>query len=364
MKYLSTFAFVLGLAVSPYAAANDRVVYEGKQGPGQGKHIVFIAGDEEYRSEEAMPMLARILAVRHGFKCTVLFPINPADGTIDPNNQTNITGLETLPGADMVVMQLRFRELPDEQMRYFVDYLNSGKPILGIRTSTHAFAYSRNKNSPYAKFDWQSKEWPGGFGQQVFGDTWVSHHGNHGKESTRGIINQKLKDHPLLQGVHDIWGPTDVYGIVHLPTDAQVLVYGQVLEGMKPTDKPLDGAKNDPMMPLVWVRTYTGESGRSSRVVCSTIGAAGDLESEGLRRLFVNAVYWGLGMDDRIQPTSNVNCVGEFHPTFFGFGKFQRGLRPSDFESDSPIPPKSAVKPTGLESKDPKTPRPNRPANP
>src|SRR5205814_3747688 len=157
MKYPALFALVLLLDFSPCTAADDRLVYQGKQGPGQGKHIVFIAGDEEYRSEEAMPMLARILAVRHGFRCTVLFPINPADGTIDPNNQTNITGLETLPGADMLILQLRFRELPDEQMKYFVDYLNSGKPILAIRTSTHAFAYSRNKNSPYAKFDWQSK---------------------------------------------------------------------------------------------------------------------------------------------------------------------------------------------------------------
>ena len=83
---------------------------------------------------EGLPMLARILAVRHGFKCTVLFPINPADGTIDPNNQTNIVGMEALKTADMLVMQLRFREMPDDQMKYFVDYLNSAKPILAIRT--------------------------------------------------------------------------------------------------------------------------------------------------------------------------------------------------------------------------------------
>src|SRR5256885_9798529 len=116
-------------------------------------------------SSDLMPMLAKILAVRDGFKCTVLFPINPADGTIDPNNQTNIVGMEALKTADMVVMQLRFRELPDDQMKYFVDFLNSGKPVLAVRTSTHSFAYSRNRRSPYAKFDWQSTEWPGGLGQ-------------------------------------------------------------------------------------------------------------------------------------------------------------------------------------------------------
>src|SRR5437867_9206097 len=128
----ATFIALIAFALAPCADAGDRVVYEGKQGPGKGKHIVFLAGDEEYRSEEGMPMLAKILAVRQGFKCTVLFPINPADGTIDPNNQTNIVGLEALKNADMLVMLLRFRELPDAQMKYFVDYLNAGKPILAI----------------------------------------------------------------------------------------------------------------------------------------------------------------------------------------------------------------------------------------
>jgi len=261
-----------------------------------------------------------------------LFPINPADGTIDPNNQTNIVGLASLKSADLVVMLLRFRELPDDQMKYFVDYLNSGKPILGIRTSTHAFQYSRNKQSPYAKFHWQSQEWPGGFGQQVLGDTWVNHHGNHGKESTRGVINAQFKSHPILRGVEDIWGPTDVYGIVHLPKDATVLVYGQVLEGMRPSDKPVDGPKNDPMMPLIWIRNYTGESGKTSRILCSTIGASVDLESEGLRRVLINASYWGLGMEDKIPAKANVDYVDEFHPTSFAAGKFKRGVKPSDLE--------------------------------
>ena len=332
MNRLASLTILIGLAAALRIEAGDWVTYEGKEGPGRGKHIVFLAGDEEYRSEEAMPMLAKILALRHGFKCTVLFPIDPADGAIDPNNQTNIVGLETLKTADMVVMELRFRELSDDRMKYFVDYLNAGKPILAIRTSTHAFQYSRNKQSPYAKFDWQSREWPGGFGQQVLGETWVNHHGNHGSESTRGIVNVPLKDHPILRGVDEIWGPTDVYGVVHLPRDAEVLMYGQVLAGMKPADKAVEGPKNNPMMPLVWVRHYRGESGNTSRIVCSTIGAAVDLESEGLRRLFVNAVYWDLGMEDKIPAKANVEYVGDYHPAFFGFGKFKRGLKPSDFE--------------------------------
>jgi hypothetical protein len=312
--------------------AANWVVYAGGEGTGKGKRIVLLTGDEEYRSEEALPMLAKILAVRHGFTCTVLFPIDPAQGTIDPNNQTNIPGLEALDSADLCVMALRFRELPDAAMKHFVDYLNAGKPIIALRTSTHAFAYGRNKQSPYAKYDWQSKEWPGGFGQQVLGETWVSHHGNHGKESTRGVINEEFKAHPILRGVADVWGPTDVYTVTHLPKDASVLIWGQVLSGMKSDDPPVQGPKNEPLMALAWVRNYTGESGKSSRIFTTTMGAATDFENEGLRRLVVNACYWAVGLQAQIPAKSNVDYVAAYQPTPFGFGQYRKGVKPSDLE--------------------------------
>ena len=78
----------------PGRAADPWVVYQGGDGPGKGKHIVLVSGDEEYRSEEALPQLGKILAQRHGFKCTVLFAVDPATGTIDPNNRRQIPGLE------------------------------------------------------------------------------------------------------------------------------------------------------------------------------------------------------------------------------------------------------------------------------
>lgn len=331
LRGLFGFSLLLLLPASS-TLAKDWVTYEGTNGPGLGKHIVFLSGDEEYRSEEGLPMLAKILATRHGFKCTVLFSINPADGTIDPNTQTNTPGLAALDSADLCVMLLRFREWPDADMKHFVDYLNRGKPIIGLRTSTHAFAYSRNQQSPYARFDWQSKAWPGGFGQQVLGDTWINHHGDHGKQSTRGIINDQLKSHPILSGVTDLWGPSDVYSVIHLPTNAAVLVWGQVLSGMKPTDPPLAGAKNNPMMPLVWVRDYPGANGRTSKIVTTTMGAATDLENADLRRLLVNACYWATGLADKIPAVANVDYVGEFTPTPFGFNQFKRGVKPADLQ--------------------------------
>src|SRR5262249_2714832 len=211
----TTSAVVALLIFSMNARADDQwVVYEGGDGPGKGKHIVLVSGDEEYRSEEALPQLGKILARHHGFKCTVLFAINPKTGLINPNVNNNIPGLEALKTADLMVVFLRFRNLPDEQMMYIADYLDSGKPVVGLRTATHSFNNAGNKT--YARFHWQAKgEWEGGFGRYVLGETWVNHHGAHGTQATRGIISADAKDHPILRGIKDgdVFGPTDVYSV-------------------------------------------------------------------------------------------------------------------------------------------------------
>ncbi len=323
---------VLGIATTIAAQAADErwCVYPEGEGPGKGRHIVLISGDEEYRSEEALPMLGKILSQRHGFKCTVLFAQNADDGTINPNEQHNIPGMESLASADLIILALRYRSPSDDQMKFFVDYVNSGKPIIGLRTSTHAFNYPADSNSPYAYFGQEGGKWAGGFGKQVLGETWVSHHGNHKVESTRGVIVDENSGHPILCGVDDIWGPTDVYGIHHLPEGTTVLLRGQVLQGMQPGDPPVVGAKNDPMMPLAWVLPYQSESGKTARVFCTTMGASQDFSNEGLRRLVVNACYWCLALEGQISRTSDVNFVGPYEPTPFGFDGFQKGIRPAD----------------------------------
>src|SRR5437879_13124588 len=104
---LVPFVAACGLAAP---AADPWLVIAGGDGSGQGKHLVLISGDEEYRSEEMLPQLAKILARHHGFKCTVLFAIDPADGTINPNRNDNIPGLEALDSADLMVLFTRFRD--------------------------------------------------------------------------------------------------------------------------------------------------------------------------------------------------------------------------------------------------------------
>lgn len=307
-------------------AEDPWVVLEGKDGPGKGKHVVLVAGDDEYRSEELIPQLAKILAVHHGFQCTVLFATDPKTGEIDPATQTNIPGLQALDRADLMVMFLRFRDLPDEQMKHIEDYVNAGKPLMGLRTNTHAFRVGGNKT--YSHWSFRAKgKWQGGFGRQVFGETWISHYGHHNHESTRGVVAKGMEDHPIVRGCEDIWGPSDVYAITELHGDCKPLIMGQVLQGMSPDDKP---NPKKPAVPVAWTKTYTGASGKAARVFTTTMGHAHDFKSEGFRRLLVNAAYWCLGMEDQIPPKATVDIVGTYDPPPIGMRKHRKGVKASD----------------------------------
>ena len=119
---LPSLLLAAAAAISPAPAlAQDSgqegpLVFKGGAGAGAGIHVVLIAGDEEYRSEEALPMLAKILSVHHGFRCTVLFSTDPETGAIDADNQVHTPHLETLADADLVILALRFREWRDEDV--------------------------------------------------------------------------------------------------------------------------------------------------------------------------------------------------------------------------------------------------------
>jgi type 1 glutamine amidotransferase len=324
MKGLAAAFCLLAVVAAP--AAEDRLVVRGSSGPGTGKRIVLVSGDEEYRSEQALPQLARILA-GHGFDCTVLFAIDPKDGTINPNYSSNIPGLETLDSADLLILMTRFRDLPDAQMKHFVDYVESGRPIVALRTATHAFDLKTSKT--YARYGWNNKEWDGGFGRQILGETWIAHHGKHAIQSTRGVFADGAASNPILRGIRsgDIWVPTDVYKVtLPLPGDAKPLILGEVLTGMNATDPAVDGPQNNPKMPVAWTKT----TGR--RVFTTTMGSAQDLLNEPFRRLLVNATYWALKLEDRIDAQSSVAIVGPYEPLPFKFNGFQPGVKPADLD--------------------------------
>ena len=308
--------------------AADFISYDPKPGPGQGKHIVFLTGDEEYRSEEGLPMLAKILSQRHGFQCTVLFPLT--DGIINPENQASLPHADALDSADAIVMLLRYRNWPEAEMKPFADAVGRGVPIVALRTSTHAFNYPTSASTELRSFN--------KCGKDVLGEGWVNHWGNHKKEATRGVIEPQGKSHPILNGVDDVFGDTDVYE-AYPAADAAILMRGQVLAGMKPTDPPAsyqkkratDGQEqdiNDPMMPVAWTRMNKNETGKINRVFCTTMGAATDLQSEGLRRMVVNAVFWGLEL--HVPDKADVAFVDAYHPSAYGFGGYRRGIKPED----------------------------------
>ena len=331
-KSLTKHIFIALLAFASLAGAAP-LVFEGAQGPGKGRHIVFLAGDHEYRSEESLPALARLLAKHHGFKCTVLFDLD-GDGNIIAGEGSNMPGMEALDSADLAVVFLRFQAFPADRMKHFDAYLNRGGPVIGLRTATHAFKTSRE--DPFAKYSFDSKVagYELGFGHQVLGQTWVGHYGQNHRQSTRIRIVDAMAQHPILRGVKDVW--VQAGGYVGKPTDGDILTLAQPLNGMTP-DSPVDATKRP--QASEWTRTYKSASGRTGRVFTSLYGTPEDLTNDGYRRMIVNSIFWALGMEAAIKPDLNIAFVGPFKPNTFSAGGHARGVKPEMYAGfESPIP--------------------------
>jgi putative membrane-bound dehydrogenase-like protein len=337
VKHILTILSALWFA--PFAAlhaadASASLVFEGIDGPGKGRHIVFLANDHEYRSEESLPALARILAKRLGFKCTVLFGIDPKSGEIVAGTVSNMPGLEALESADLAVVFLRFQNFPPEQMQHFDAYLNRGGPVVGMRTATHGF--SMKVGEPFSKYSHNSNvpDYLHGFGEQVLGQTWVGHYGKNHSQSTRIAIIDQKRSHPILRGVNDVW--VQAGGYVGKPISGEILTMAQPLNGMTP-DAPADATK--PPMPSEWTRTYKAANGKEGRVFTTLYGTSEDITNDGYRRLVINGCLWALGLEDKITPDLNIAFVGPFKPNTFQGGKYARGIRPQMYAGwESPIP--------------------------
>lgn len=359
--------------------------YEAGEGQGNGRHIVMVSGDEEYRSEEGLPMLARMLSKHHGFRCTVLFAVDPQTGIVNPTVNTNIPGTENLDDADLMIIQTRWRTLPDEQMAPIDRYLKAGKPVMAIRTATHAFKMRQDLHAKvfshlrelrqaedpssvvppdipddaWGTYDHYGdgylgpqKEWQDGFGRLVVGERWVAHHGRHKHESARGVIAAGAEDHPVLRGVNPdgIWSAADVYTVrLPLPGDSLPLVQGLVMArageydesdpryGMRPSDDQAVPEKNDPPMPIAWTKTYQLPGGTPGRVFSTTLGSSTDLFEDGVRQLFVNAAFWAVGEEDAIpEEGALADLVGDFNPTRFNLHPSEywenKGAVPADYQ--------------------------------
>ena len=337
MNIRSTIATSVVLLLSlTISQASDHVVYQGDSGPGVGKHILFIASDHEYRGEETCPAIARIMAQRYGFKCTVLFG-QTEDGHIKPGS-SNIPGIEAIDQADMLFLFLRFIKPDDAWMQRFEGYLKRGGPVLGLRTTTHAFNGLQGTYA-YHNFNHGDEDFVGGFGRQILGETWnpklgAGHYGRNHKFATAMHVTPDQKEHPVMRGVKDMHAMAGAYSARPMP-GSTILATNRVLESMEVGAKPVEDKEPQP---CAWVRTYSFKDGPKGRAFCSTQGASEDIQSEGVRRMIVNATLWCMGMEDHIKANADVSFVGPYNPTTFSFKPSITDARPSDIEGwDTPI---------------------------
>lgn len=326
MKY--SYILLASVALAGFSSA--QITYPAGDGPGKGKHLVFVASDHEYRAEQISPALARIMAKHHGFKCTVLFGVN--DKGYIHGGSSNIPGMEALDTADGLVFITRFVDLPEEQMKHLEGYLERGGPIVGLRTSSHGFKIKDKEGSKYKKYDFKynGEDFKGGFGEQILGNTWEGHYGKNHKQGTQIQLLPEKLTHPILTGVKDKgFCYAGAYRSV-VREGMDVIANSQPMNGMTP-DSPLDEKK--PPQAFAWTFHYDAKDGKKGKAFHTTQGTSEDLLDDSYRRMLVNGVYWTMGMEDSIKADSPIEFVGEYHPTTFRNGGWIRNQKPEDFAS-------------------------------
>ena len=286
--------------------------------------VVFVTGDEEYRSEESMPILAKILEKQHGFRTKVCYAL-AADGTINPERLDHIEGLEALKDADLMVMFTRFRALPDNELQMILEYTNSGRPMIGFRTTSHAFKYDKGANA----------QWNDKFGREVFGQRWIVHHGHEkGEFLTHVDPLDEAKDSPILRGIQPFDCPSWLYHVEGgkqedtLFGDSKPLVKGKSLVSGYEKANKLDTYPIE--QPVAWTKTHQGDKAeKPARVFFTTLGHPQDFKSEAMRKLVVNAVFWALG-DEKSIPDGGckADLEGEFNLSKPGNGGHVKNRKP------------------------------------
>lgn len=209
-------------------------------------HIVLISGEPEYFSSNSLPAFGRLLTNNYQFRCTYL----------ERTASNNIPGLEALETADLAILFVRRMSLPDDQLGRIKKYLDSGKPLIGLRTASHAFE------------NW--KEWD----HEVLGGNYHMHHGNALVATAR--VNAAERNHPILRNVApEFKTGGSLYKTLPLGEQTTLLLMGSV-EGQPPE-------------PMAWTHDYKG-----SRVFYTSLGHPQDFENAAFRQMLANAVFWCL----------------------------------------------------------------------
>ena len=236
--------------------------------------IVFVTGEHEYSGETTLPLLAAELEKNYGFRTRVLkaYP--------DQNAEENIPGLESLKEADIAVFYLRWRRLPAEQLKYIEDYLKTGKPVVGFRTTTHAFNYPKGHElEKWNSFGELAFNAPPGWG----GKANHTHYG-HNSSTDVTIIPAEIKN-PILTGVgNNFHARSWLYKVLpdYPGKGSTLLLMGHSID----PDKK-DAIDN----PVAW----TGTNSYGGKFFMTTLGHPEDFALEPFQRLVINALHWVSG---------------------------------------------------------------------
>jgi type 1 glutamine amidotransferase len=236
-------------------------------------YIVFVTGDHEYSGELTLPMIAAELEKNYGMRTRVL------KSAPDQNGEKDIPGLESLREADLAVFFLRWRQLPEEQLKCIDDYLKSGKPVMGFRTTTHAFNYPEGD---------ERRRW-NAFGEFTFGSPpgWggVAKHTHYGHNSTTDVtVIPGAAKHPILTGVDPAFHASSWLYRVQPDYPAKGAVPLLMGKAVNPDKEAIDN-------PVAW--TWQNQWG--GRTFFTTLGHPEDFRAEPFQRLVINAIHWELG---------------------------------------------------------------------
>jgi nicotinamidase-related amidase/type 1 glutamine amidotransferase len=246
----------------------------------QRPFIVFLSAENEYDAAETLPAFARELELHSGLRCDILQASTAKSGA----EIHYISGMDILTEADLVVVYARRRGFPADQMKYLRDYLARGKPLIGLRTASHAF--DSRGSAPKEGRD----EWPE-FDPEVLGGNYHNHYGAGPKVTI--TPGPGAGGHPLLQGVElPFLSDGSLYKTSPLAAGTQLLLLGTI-----PDQEP---------EPVAWTNHY-----RNSRVFYTALGHPGDFANSSFRRLLTNAIFWAL---DKPVPSSGTIPAGAAVP--------------------------------------------------
>ena len=223
-------------------------------------HIVMLVAEREYETMQSLRNFAG--DQEKSYRTTIVVE--------DPNDRNRLIGLDSLQTADLLLVSVRRRTLPKEQLDLIRRFISRGKPVIGIRTASHAFSL-RNKKPPEGRADWKN------FDQTVFGGNYTNHHGND-LQVEIGFADAEL-NHTIVKGIDAMLrysSTSSLYRVSPLMPGTKVLLRGQV--------------EGHPAEPIAW--TFKRAGGGKS--FYTSLGNTEDFEGKVLPVLLANAIAWGL----------------------------------------------------------------------